>query len=126
MRKYIRTLKAQYAVAVLAGALLVGGGTAVFQQDAFGKDKAATPVRVTVDQTPVQREKQMVTSFSSVVKKVSPSVVKVYTTFAAKEGGSPVTNPFADDPMFRRFFGEQFGREGLRRNPQPKQTGVGS
>ena len=126
MRKYIRSLKAQYAVAVLAGALLVGGGAAVFQQDAFGKDKAATPARVTVDQTPVQREKQMVTSFSSVVKKVSPSVVKVYTTFAAKEGGVPAANPFMDDPMFRRFFGEQFGGDGLRRMPQPKQTGVGS
>ena len=126
MRKYIRSLKAQYAVAVLAGALLVGGGAAIFQQDAFGKDKAAPLARVTVDQTPVQREKQMVTSFSSVVKKVSPSVVKVYTTFAAKEGAGRGTHPLVDDPMFRRFFGQPFGGEGLRRGPQPKQTGLGS
>ncbi|MGZ8921352.1 MAG: Do family serine endopeptidase, partial [Limisphaerales bacterium] len=125
MRKYIRTLKAQYTVAILAGALLVGGGAALFEQNAFAKDKVA-PVRLQVDETPMQRDKQMVTSFSSVVKKVSPSVVKVYTTFAAKQGGSAGPNPFLDDPMFRRFFGEQMDRDGLRRMPQPKQQGLGS
>jgi serine protease Do len=125
MRKYIRTLKAQYTVALLAGALLVGGGATLFEQNAFAKDKTA-PVRLQVDETPVQRDKQMVTSFSSVVKKVSPSVVKVYTTFAAKQGRPAAMNPFSDDPMFRRFFGEQFDREGLRRMPQPKQQGLGS
>ena len=125
MRKYIRSLKAQYTVAVLAGALLVGGGAALFEQNAFAKDKAA-PVRLQVDETPVQRDKQMVTSFSSVVEKVSPSVVKVYTTFAAKKGRPAAMNPFSDDPMFRRFFGEPMDPEGLRRMPQPKQQGLGS
>lgn len=125
MRKYIRSLKAQYTVAVLAGALLVGGGAALFEQNAFAKDKAA-PVRLQVDESPVQRDKQMVTSFSSVVEKVSPSVVKVYTTFAAKKGRPAAMNPFSDDPMFRRFFGEPMDPEGLRRMPQPKQQGLGS
>ena len=125
MRKYIRSLKAQYTVAILAGALLVGGGAALFEQNALAKDKAA-PVRLQVDETPVQRDKQMVTSFSSVVEKVSPSVVKVYTTFAAKQGRPAAMNPFFDDPMFRRFFGEPMDREGLRRMPQPKQQGLGS
>lgn len=126
MRRYIRSLKAQYAVAVLASALLVGGGAALFEQNAFAKDKAA-PVRLQVDENPVQREKQMVTSFSSVVQKVSPSVVKVYTTFNAPQGARPEMNQFFDDPMFRRFFGDRFGGpEGMRRNPMPKQTGVGS
>ncbi|HEX7861606.1 MAG TPA: Do family serine endopeptidase [Verrucomicrobiae bacterium] len=126
MRKYIRTLKAQYAVAVLAGALLVGGGAAIFEQNAHAKEKVAS-ARLQVDETPVQREKQMVTSFSSVVKKVSPSVVKVYTTFKAQEGARPEMNQFFEDPMFRRFFGDQLrGGEGMRRSPMPKQTGLGS
>src|SRR5688500_13991292 len=126
MRKYIRTLKAQYAVAMLAGALLVGGGAAFFEQTAHAKEKVAS-ARLQVDDTPVQREKQMVTSFSSVVKKVSPSVVKVYTTFKAQEGARPEMNQFFEDPMFRRFFGDQFrGGEGMRRSPMPKQTGLGS
>ena len=72
----------------------------------------------------------MVTSFSSVVKKVSPSVVKVYSTWKAKESG-PMgmnegdLNPFSDNPMFRKFFGDRFG-EGMRRMPSPKQQGLGS
>ena len=127
MRKYIRSLKAQYTVAVLAGALFVGGGAAFFEQSAFAKDRVAAPVHLNVDENPVQREKQMVTSFSSVVKKVSPSVVKVYTTFKAPEGARPEMNQFFDDPMLRRFFGDQFrGGEGMRRSPAPKQTGLGS
>jgi serine protease Do len=61
-----------------------------------------------------------------VVKKVSPSVVKVYTTFKAPEGQTMEMNPFSGDPFFRRFFGDRFGDEGMRRTPMPKQTGVGS
>ncbi len=132
MRKYVRNLKAQYAVAVLASALLIGGGAVLFEQDAHAKEKGkAAPVDVAVDNAPIQRERQMVTSFSSVVKKVSPSVVKVYSTFKGKEMGEGGGNPFFDDPMFRRFFGDQFGQEGgrggrMKRNPAPKQVGVGS
>jgi serine protease Do len=127
MRKLVRNLKAQWAAAILAGALVAGGGAALFEKDALAKGKV-TPVRLTVDQTPVQRDKQMVTSFSSVVKQVSPSVVKVYTTFKAPEMGQTPGNPFLEDPMFRRFFGDRFngGNEGMRRMPSPKQTGVGS
>lgn len=130
MRKLMRSLKVQWAAAILAGALVAGGGAALFEKDAFAKEKA-TPIRLTVDESPVQRDKQMVTSFSSVVKKVSPSVVKVYTTFKAPQMGQTQGNPFADDPMFRRFFGDRadrFGGNGeeMRRTPAPKQTGVGS
>jgi serine protease Do len=130
MRKYIRNLKTKYAMAVLASALVAGGGAALFEQDLLAEDKAkVVPVRLTVDETPVQRDQQMVPSFSDVVKKVSPSVVKVYTTFSAKEGHIEMGNRFFDDPMFRRFFGDQFGGrngEGMRRSPMPKSTGVGS
>ena len=138
MRKYVRSLKAQCAAAVLAGALLIGGGAALFEQDAHAKEKSNKPVpaHVTVDNAPVQREREMVTSFSTVVKKVSPSVVKVYSTFKGREMGE-AGNPFFDDPMFRRFFGDQFapendGRQNGGRNgrtkkmPAPKQQGVGS
>jgi serine protease Do len=130
MRKLIRNLKTQYAAAILAAALIMGGGAALLEKDAFAKDKV-TSVRLTVDETPVQRqnnEGQMVTSFSGVVKKVSPSVVKVYTTFKTPDGQMMEGNPFGDD-FLRRFFGDRFngnGRDGMRRMPMPKQTGVGS
>ncbi len=135
MRKYVRSLKAQYAAAVLAGALLIGGGAVLFEQDALAKEKAAekpVPAHVMVDNAPVQRERQMVTSFSSVVKKVSPSVVKVYSTFKGPEVGEQGGNPFFDDPMLRRFFGDQFGGENggrggrMKKTPPSKQQGVGS
>jgi serine protease Do len=130
MRKLIRNLKTQYAAAILAGALMLGGGAALFEKDALAKEKShekAAPLHLSVDDTPVERNKQMVTSFSGVVKKVAPSVVKVYTTFKAPEMGQVQGNPFMDEPMFRRFFGDRFGNnEGMRRMPTPKQTGVGS
>lgn len=125
MRKYARQLKARYAYAVLASAMILAGGAVVFEKDAYAKEKARpVPVRLTVDETPVQRDGQMVTSFAGVVKNVSPSVVKVYTTMKAREG-RPEGSPF-DDPMFRRFFGDSFG-PGMRRNmPMPRQQGLGS
>jgi len=138
MRKYVRNLKAQSALAVLAGALLIGGGAAFVDQEAHAKEKGkAAPVHVTVDETPVQRQGQMVTSFSTVVKKVSPSVVKVLSTWKGKEmGDADQANPF-DDPIFRRFFGDQLpdqfqghgraDRNGrLKKMPAPKQQGLGS
>src|SRR5688500_9148614 len=116
---------AQYTAAVAGGALLVAGTNSLFDQQATAKDSAkatVTPVRLEVDATPVQRGHQVITSFADVVKKVSPSVVKVYVTGkAAQLGGEG--NPFFDDPMFRRFFGEPRGqRPGL----MPRQQGLGS
>jgi Do/DeqQ family serine protease len=44
-------------------------------------------------------------SFSSVVKQAAPAVVNVYVRHRVKQ----VVSPFANDPFFRRFFGENFG-----------------
>jgi len=141
MKKLLRKLKLEYALAILASALLVGGAAKLFEQDAFAKEQdqpaqedvrsAKDKIRLEIDATPITREGPAgpaAGSFSSVVKKVSPSVVQVYSSFKAKEGRPAPGNPFFDDPMFRRFFGEPGGNDhnGLRRSPQPKQTGVGS
>ncbi len=45
-------------------------------------------------------------SYSSVVKKAAPAVVNVYVRSRVRQQGSP----FANDPFFKRFFGEQFGQ----------------
>ena len=47
-----------------------------------------TPVSVTVDQQPGERAGRFTTSFAPVVKKVSPSVVRVYTTTKPRTLGS--------------------------------------
>jgi Do/DeqQ family serine protease len=44
-------------------------------------------------------------SFAPIVKKAAPAVVNVYVRTHVQAFSSP----FADDPFFRRFFGERFG-----------------
>jgi Do/DeqQ family serine protease len=44
-------------------------------------------------------------SFAPIVKRAAPAVVNVYVRARVPT----FVSPFADDPLFRRFFGEQFG-----------------
>jgi Do/DeqQ family serine protease len=44
-------------------------------------------------------------SFAPIVKKAAPAVVNVYVRARV----ATFVSPFADDPLFRRFFGERFG-----------------
>ena len=66
-------------------------------------------------QVPTSRQ-EIQLSFAPVVRKSAPSVVNIYTrtTVRARQ-----RMPLFDDPFFRRFFGEQFGRE--FGSPQPRQ-----
>jgi Do/DeqQ family serine protease len=45
-------------------------------------------------------------SFAPIVKRAAPAVVNVYVRARVPT----FVSPFADDPLFRRFFGEQLGR----------------
>jgi serine protease Do len=51
---------------------------------------------------PPQSREQMQLSFAPVVKKTAPAVVNVFSRRTVQTGGSPIFN----DPIFRRFFGE--------------------
>src|ERR1035438_6476595 len=62
--------------------------------------------RLTIQDTPINRELKAATSVAPVVKKVAPSVVNIYSTVTVHERPNQLFN----DPLFRRFFGEQFGR----------------
>jgi Do/DeqQ family serine protease len=63
-------------------------------------------------QTPSSRE-QIRLSFAPVVKKAAPAVVNVYSRRVVQ-----TRSPFFDDPMFRRFFGDQspFGRQRVQQS----------
>src|ERR1041385_2209393 len=63
-------------------------------------------------------------SYSAVIKRVTPSVVTIYSTRTIKV--QPFWNPFLEDPLFRRFFGDQFGQHGRpsTRNIQSLGSGV--
>jgi serine protease Do len=85
-------------------------------------------IQLHVNQAPVNREAKTTTSFAPMVKKVSPSVVRVDITGKAREMQMGEMSPF-DNPMFRRFFGDQLpqqGRRGPRMQRMPREHGMGS
>ncbi|MEI6984612.1 MAG: DegQ family serine endoprotease [Rhodospirillaceae bacterium] len=71
----------------------------------IGLVAAAVPLRavpLAVAQVPETRE-QVVLGYASVVKRTAPAVVNVFTKTLVRERSH---NPFIDDPIFRRFFGD--------------------
>src|SRR5258706_85044 len=103
-----------------AGALAVAGAFAAGAQSVSSNSKPA--VEVKRDSQPVNRGPLETGSFSSVVKRVAPSVVKVTTsTKARKVAANADQFPGFDNPMFRQFFG---GR--VPEIQQPPQSGLGS
>ena len=107
-------------------ALVIAGGTYAFTwSQLHAKENAKpAPVKLTVNEKPVSRETG-VTSFAPVVKRVTPSVVKVYVTATVKNVSQQLPDEFSNNPFFRRFFGDEFNGQ-LRNMPAPKQHGLGS
>ncbi|MFM7751627.1 MAG: trypsin-like peptidase domain-containing protein, partial [Opitutaceae bacterium] len=101
-------------VVALAGAFAAGA------QSAKPDPKPAVDLRR--DPSDVNRGPLESGSFSSVVKRVAPSVVKITTSTKAKRvaGANPTLPPGFDHPMFRQFFGPG------PRIETPPQSGLGS
>ena len=81
---------------------------------------------VIVDTRPLSREAKASTSYAPVIKRVSPSVVKVVVAGKAETTG---LEALGDNPFFRRFFGEDGqnpGRGQRRQQEAPRQQGLGS
>ncbi len=113
--------------AIVLALLLAGGAGAFTWSQLQAKDNARpAPMKLTVNEKPVTRE-MGVTSFAPVVKKVTPSVVKVYVSATVKNTSHQLPDEFSNNPFFRRFFGDDFGGQQFGRNlPAPKQHGMGS
>ncbi len=58
---------------------------------------------------------QIMLSYAPLVRMVKPAVVNIYTRTVVK---TRFRSPFFDDPFFRRFFGDSFGRGGTRERIQ--------
>lgn len=110
--------------ALLALGLLLAGSAVAFDA---AKDKADHPaVNVPMDETSVSRDTLPHGSYASVVKKVTPAVVKIVTTTKVTENSMQEQFPGFDDPFWRRFFGDQF-RRGFPQGPSTEiQHGLGS
>jgi len=102
---------------ILAGSILalsVFGITEAVENRVDAKKPA-----VIVDTRPISPEWKQATSFAPVIKRVSPSVVKVVTSGKAENANA---EDLMNNPMFRQFFGQQ----GQRRLEMPKKQGLGS
>ena len=102
----------------LAGAFAAGAQSASTTTAAHGKPAVA----VKRDSQPVNRGPLETGSFSQVVKRVAPSVVKITTSTKAKKVATNTQQfPGFDHPAFRQFFG---GR--IPQIETPPQSGLGS
>jgi serine protease Do len=121
--KIVRYLPAAGLTAIVALALVTVAATS--KEESKPQPKAAA-VSVEVDDRPIARTGSPMTSFAPIVKKVGPSVVKVFTTTKARQT-SFWGLPDLDDSWLRRFFGDRFDRpNGPRRFEVPPQRGIGS
>lgn len=85
---------------------------------------AEPPPRLTVQDSPINRELRAPISFAPVAQKVAPSVVNIYSTTIVRE--RPLANPFFNDPFLRRFFGDDFGQQQQREPREHKAQSLGS
>ena len=65
---------------------------------------------------------QVELSFAPVVRQVAPAVVNIY---AKRMVAQRPISPLFDDPFFKRFFGENFGRFGRPREREQNSLGSG-
>ncbi len=105
------------SAAVTLGALLAIG---VFHPEwlqRFATGDASTQV-VTINQAGSSAARTApAVSFSGAAKKAMPAVVNIFTSKEVKNR----QQPFMDDPLFRRYFGDRFGDE-----EQQQQSSLGS
>jgi serine protease Do len=103
-----------WAAALAAVAGLLAG--------AAGASGSSSPLVLKHDAKEVSRGQLERASYSDIVKRVAPSVVKITSQIKAKRVRMNAgENPMMEDPMFRQFFG---GR--MPEMQSPAQTGLGS
>lgn len=128
----------------LAALLTLSAGGLTWSATALADSAAHPKVSVKVDEQGIARDNFNESgSYAPVVRRVAPSVVKVQVTERAKDVPAPDMPGFFNDPMMRRFFGDQFeespgmgpgggrgGNGGRGRAPnmmrRPQQEGLGS
>jgi serine protease Do len=103
-------------VAALAVAALAAPDKA-----ACGAPKTNAPPKLNIQDGPLRKEVKAATSYAPIVKKVAPSVVNIYSTVTIRERSYSLF----DDPILRRFFGDEFGGRGQPRARKAESLGSG-
>jgi len=95
------------------------GVSAFLLSSQASSEKSTNPApKLKLSDAPVSRDTRLTTSFAPVIKRVSASVVNIYSTRTVKENLR--TMPLMDDPFFRRFFGYE-GEDPRERGPRTRQ-----
>src|SRR6266567_4330356 len=128
MKKIFNPLRNRLAAFALGFSIVLAGSAVAFTQKSKAESHSSSPtLNFPTDERPVARDLGGRNSFSPIVKKVSPAVVKVVTS--AKIHNAAFSGPPEMDDFLRRFFGDQFQDRSPRRNrsiPMPRQEGLGS
>jgi Do/DeqQ family serine protease len=102
---------------------LAGLGFGMYGWLAPGRPRAAAPVSPTATADALQA------AFVTVAEKVRPAVVNIGTVQVARNRRTPLVpspGPGAEDPFFKDFFDQFFGRGGPGRREEFRQPGLGS
>jgi len=109
----------------LAGAVVAAGAAYAWAEASQTNAKTAD-LNIPLQETSVPRDGLPRGSFAPIVEKVSPAVVKIETTATIKDIGMQ-NFPGFNDPFWRQFFGNQFGRDLSPQNLGPEvEHGLGS
>lgn len=122
MKRIFQRMSNRLTAITLGGAVVLAGSAVAFTQ----KPKTESFRPPPVDERPISRDLGGRTSFAPVVKKVTPGVVKVFSTMKLRNTAYDGTGPDMED-LLRRFFGDQFpGRQPRRQMEAPRQQAIGS
>jgi serine protease Do len=83
---------------------------------------AAAAPKLKTDNSPLPADARPAWTFKPIVKKVTPSVVNIYSAKTVRQ--TPAFAPFFDDPFFRQFFGVPFENVPRERREQSLGSGV--
>jgi serine protease Do len=108
-------------VALIGGGVLALGMRSWSGHEVFGASNLA--LTMARSSTPISLG-NFNNGFASVLKPALPAVVNIHTSKIVKSRGSQ-TMPFFNDPMFKQFFGNQFG-EGQAEPHSEREQSLGS
>lgn len=108
MKTIFNSFRIRLAAFGLAGAALAAG-VAFDLTQASQTNTKATDLNLPLQETSVPRDGLPRGSFAPIVEKVSPAVVKIEVTSTIKDTALDQI-PDLNDPNWRQFFGNQFGR----------------
>src|SRR5438874_1374507 len=123
MKPIFNPLRNRLAAFALGFSVVLAGASLAFTQKGKADSHGSTTLNLPTDDRPVARDLGGRNSFSPIVKKVGPAVVKVSTS--SKIQNTAFSGPPEMNELFRRFFGDQSeGRAPQRNYNAPRQQGV--